>query len=781
MKIRLDFVTNSSSSSFIALGIGDDEIAHFITTILGGRQEAYSDWRVGHLEIFDGVTSVTTTLDYGRFYVHNQLEDDERSPEEIEADNREGRKAHNILPALLAFFPSLSNDQERHLEKLVKAAAERGGTCAEVYIDETDGFEDREFDWWDFSAEAKNYVPDHFKVENGKLLSYDERKMQFDVLFLPRSITELSSGVFKGCKFKAIEGSAYMQEPGIFIDCKNLECVEFVGSPYVPQDTFKGCTNLKSVTLPNDVYGIEKGAFAGCASLENINIPKTIEFIEEGAFEGCALLAKLNPALWQRICSMPKSKSEFLDKIEADLRYIISHGGASFKPGRHDYFEIIKSTKKRYELWHSMYDPCIEEMSSLDYGMKFAVYAERTYANKIFYTVSEAIKHLRWKRTQDVSEFTDILVIDTKEIYQFDRFVQKQNHIKQGRIDVAESYGRNLLEKAVEIKKNGGKIKIISLNNLLDLLTKRAFNEDFEAERVKAQREAAKAAKKENEDSQCAELIASIVAKSKELGVLFTNAEIIALIGESEVSPRRFEKYISDLSGMTVKDFFEERGVLKTARTEFYAIVEFLKRRYESKAKVADVTALIADNADIDLSILSNNAKRFTGLSTREYLLQEGILCVVEVKSTETLTEGVLYKPGEEPANIKARIDMLFEKLNGAYPDKVIVGLHKDHKKWGETVTDLYRKLGYKSGADFLTAYGYKMSDDKGGRPKTDHTSTIEELKRRYPDGASFKTADEFIAANADISGQLSTLRKDANQVLGMTFGKWLKANGFIG
>ena len=147
----------------------------------------------------------------------------------------------------------------------------------------------------------------------------------------------------------------------------------------------------------------------------------------------------------------------------------------------------------------------------------------------------------------------------------------------------------------------------------------------------------------------------------------------------------------------------------------------------------------------------------------------------------EVLTDGVFYKPGEEPIDIKKRIDTLFEKLDGAYPDKVIVGLHKDHKKWGETVTDLYRKLGYKSGADFLIAYGYTVSDDKGGRPKADHTSTIEEVKRRYPNGANFKTADEFLEANADISGQLSTLRKDANQVLGMTFGKWLKSIGVLG
>ena len=61
---------------------------------------------------------------------------------------------------------------------------------------------------------------------------------------------------------------------------------------------------------------------------------------------------------------------------------------------------------------------------------------------------------------------------------------------------------------------------------------------------------------------------------------------------------------------------------------------------------------------------------------------------------------------GKEPASIKKRLDILFPKLNQAYPDKKISGLYKDHKKWGETVTELYRALGYPDGTSFLEAYG---------------------------------------------------------------------------
>lgn len=208
-----------------------------------------------------------------------------------------------------------------------------------------------------------------------------------------------------------------------------------------------------------------------------------------------------------------------------------------------------------------------------------------------------------------------------------------------------------------------------------------------------------------------------------------------------------------------------------------------MKKRYENKAKVSDVTALIAENSDLDLSLIANNSKRLTGLSTREYLVSVGIIANEEPKSVDALTEGVLYKPGEEPENIRKRIDTLFSKLDEAYPDKVIVGLHKDHKKWGETVTDLYKKLGYKSGADFLTAYGYKMSDDKGGRPKAagGGMEVIEELKRRYPNGANFKDIQALFDANPDLASKLNTLRTSGFKVDGMTFGKYLKHIGLMG
>jgi len=109
-------------------------------------------------------------------------------------------------------------------------------------------------------------------------------------------------------------------------------------------------------------------------------------------------------------------------------------------------------------------------------------------------------------------------------------------------------------------------------------------------------------------------------------------------------------------------------------------------------------------------------------------------------------SDGPLYSPGNEPNAIKRRLDTLFEKLDGAYPDKVVVGLHNDHKKWGETVTELYRLLRYPDGKSFLEAYGYKYGNKElGGRTKSvDPEAIIKEFQKKYPSGSPFKSADSI-------------------------------------
>jgi len=131
--------------------------------------------------------------------------------------------------------------------------------------------------------------------------------------------------------------------------------------------------------------------------------------------------------------------------------------------------------------------------------------------------------------------------------------------------------------------------------------------------------------------------------------------------------------------------------------------------------------------------------------------------------------------PDNIPENIQKRLVTLFEKLDEAYPNKVITGLQKDHKNWAETVTDLYRKLGYSSGNAFLEAFGYTVEQGKGGRPTGDIMAPIRVLKERYKDGATCSSVKELFEDNPDIAPKCKNIQNKAMQLFGMSFSDYLK------
>lgn len=96
----------------------------------------------------------------------------------------------------------------------------------------------------------------------------------------------------------------------------------------------------------------------------------------------------------------------------------------------------------------------------------------------------------------------------------------------------------------------------------------------------------------------------------------------------------------------------------------------------------------------------TENAKESAGEAKQEQELPAQ-------KRMNLVETGALYAPGEEPEEIKEKLSELLEKLEEAYPDHVVVGLHANHKQIGKKVTELYRVLGYDNGNEFLAAYGY--------------------------------------------------------------------------
>ena len=79
-----------------------------------------------------------------------------------------------------------------------------------------------------------------------------------------------------------------------FKNCTSLksvtvpDCVEGIGD-----SAFSSCTNLKSITLPNQLDSISRWLFDGCTSLEKITIPSSAKGICRGAFNGCTSLTSI--------------------------------------------------------------------------------------------------------------------------------------------------------------------------------------------------------------------------------------------------------------------------------------------------------------------------------------------------------------------------------------------------------------------------------------------------------------------------------------------------------
>ena len=67
----------------------------------------------------------------------------------------------------------------------------------------------------------------------------------------------------------------------------------FTGVRTIPKETFLGCSNLISITIPEKVTSIGDYAFSGCSSLSSIAIPENVTSIGEAAFSVCRSLSSI--------------------------------------------------------------------------------------------------------------------------------------------------------------------------------------------------------------------------------------------------------------------------------------------------------------------------------------------------------------------------------------------------------------------------------------------------------------------------------------------------------
>lgn len=113
--------------------------------------------------------------------------------------------------------------------------------------------------------------------------------------------------IFAGCNnLKSItvdeENQTFSSQGNCIIDNKTKTLVAGCNNSTIPSDStiesighyaFTGCSELRSITIPDNVKAIKHYAFSECSSLESIFIPKNVTYIEGSVFEDCINLSEI--------------------------------------------------------------------------------------------------------------------------------------------------------------------------------------------------------------------------------------------------------------------------------------------------------------------------------------------------------------------------------------------------------------------------------------------------------------------------------------------------------
>ena len=139
------------------------------------------------------------------------------------------------------------------------------------------------------SADGRCIVKDGVLIDviTKGLLSYD----------IPDGVTTIPDDTFRGCTelvTLTLPQSLTTIGSRAFMGCSALTQIAIPnGVTTIKASTFKGCTNLKSIELSNKITTIDSSAFMECCSLQGITIPDSTTTIGTKAFEDCSSLTEV--------------------------------------------------------------------------------------------------------------------------------------------------------------------------------------------------------------------------------------------------------------------------------------------------------------------------------------------------------------------------------------------------------------------------------------------------------------------------------------------------------
>ena len=114
-------------------------------------------------------------------------------------------------------------------------------------------------------------------------------------IVIPDTVTDIGNYVFRGCaelKEVTLPNIRKNIVAGMFENCTSLEKIVLPETvTAIRPDAFKGCTALKDITWSKALQTIESCAFQNCSALTDVTIPDSVKSIGYGVFSDCSALS----------------------------------------------------------------------------------------------------------------------------------------------------------------------------------------------------------------------------------------------------------------------------------------------------------------------------------------------------------------------------------------------------------------------------------------------------------------------------------------------------------
>ena len=138
--------------------------------------------------------------------------------------------------------------------------------------------------------EVNSYIIKAIRYNSGvDNVGYEGKGLKY--ITIPKTMIQIQSFKNLGCTQLTIPENAKIKSFLFFAKGKNLKYIampknyfNFEGQPTVFEATFRDCSSLQSIYIPESVTRIGSGAFGGCSSLQSISLPNSVTSIENSAF-----------------------------------------------------------------------------------------------------------------------------------------------------------------------------------------------------------------------------------------------------------------------------------------------------------------------------------------------------------------------------------------------------------------------------------------------------------------------------------------------------------------